>query len=76
MELHDIVMKLTGPVMPVGETNEDRRSFENLKQLCDLVDQLVSTIDSVIPNKNRHEASMKQAGEYADKFLTGLGISD
>ena len=74
MELHDIVMKLIGPVMPIGDSGEDQKRLDNLKQLCDLVDQLVSTIDSVIPNKNRYEASMKQAGEYADKFLADLGI--
>lgn len=76
MELHEIVMKLIGPVGPIGETNADHERLDNLKQLCTLVDRLVAIIDSVIPNKDRHEASMKEAGEYADKFLTGLGISD
>ena len=76
LELHDIVMKLTGPVMPLGETNEDQRRFENLKNLCRLVDHLVYTIDSVITCKDRPEASMKKAGEYADNFLKDLGIED
>ena len=76
MELHDIVMKLIGPVSPIGETNTDQNRFDNLKNLCELVNRLVYTIDSVIPNKERPEASMKKAGEYADKFLTDLGITD
>ena len=74
--LHDIVMKLIGPVDPVGETNADQNRLANLKTLCELVDRLVYTIDAVIPNKNRPEASMMQAGEYADKFLTDLGIKE
>jgi len=76
MTYEEIVMKLIGPVMPIGETNTDQNRFESLKHLCELVDRLVFTIDSVIPNKNRPEASMKKAGEYADKFLTDLGIQD
>lgn len=74
MELHDIVMKLIGPVIPIGETNTDEVRFENLKQLCKLVDTLVFEIDRVTAYMNQAEFSMKRAGEYADKFLTDLGI--
>ena len=74
--LHDIVMKLIGPVDPIGETNADQNRLANLKALCELVDRLVYTIDAVVPNKTRPEASMKQAGEYADKFLIDLGITE
>lgn len=72
----EIVKKLIGEVRPVGETNTDNQRFENLKNLCDLTNQLVSMIDDVSHlNKDRQEYSMKRAGEYAHGFLTNtLGI--
>ena len=69
MELYDVVCKLIGPIMPIGETNTDDKRFESLKQTTELVDRLVFDIDMVVPNKNRVEFSMKRAGEFADKFL-------
>lgn len=75
MELYDVVIKLIGPIYPVGETREDDRRFENLKTMTALVDKLISDIDIVAnANKSRHEASMKRAGVFADKFLDALGI--
>lgn len=71
---YEVVQKLIGPIKPVGEHHADEKRFENLKAMCELVDKLVTDIDEVIPNKNRIEASMKRAGEYADNFLTNLGI--
>lgn len=76
LDIEDVVMKLIGPVMPIGETNEDQHRFDNLKNLCALVDRLIFTIDSVIPNKERTEYSRRLAGEYADKFMTDLGIQE
>lgn len=74
----EIVNKIIGPIGPVGETNQDERRFENLKNMCVLVDELVQQIDNVACyNKDRVEYSMKQAGEYAFKFLKkDLGITE
>lgn len=44
--------------------------------MCDVVDKLLTDIDGVIPNKRRHEHSMKKAGEYADDFYTRVGIEE
>lgn len=76
MKIEDVVMKLIGPVDPVGESNADERRLENLKSLCDLVGGLVVRIDAVgRENKGRYEASRHQAGTYAYNFLTKtLGI--
>jgi hypothetical protein len=76
MELKEIVMKLVGPINPIGETNADGRRFENLVTMCALVNDLVKEIDEVAyTNKDRSEFSMKRAGEYANKFLSKtLGI--
>ena len=72
----EIINKIIGPINPIGETNTDNERFENLKQMCDLVDNLVSQIDSVhYKNKDSHEFSVKRASDYASNFLSQrLGI--
>ena len=45
-----VVMKLIGPIVPVGETYEDGCNcwrYENLKQQCDLVDCLFNGLRTV-----------------------------
>ena len=69
MELHEIVLKLTGPVRAVGETNEDARRLENLKALTDLVEMLFYEIQGASVSADSHQASMKAIGEYAQNFL-------
>lgn len=76
MSLYEIVNKLVGEIQPIGETTEDSKRFENLKTMTVLVDDLLTDIDNVAQGKNRYEFSIKQAGEYADKFLTRLGIGE
>lgn len=76
MELKDIVLKLIGEVKPVGESNEDEKRFENLKNLCSLTDDLLTVIDKIVMCKDDYRSSVKEAGEYADKFLTKIGIEE
>ena len=54
------------------------KRFENLKVMCDLVEQLIVDIDTVgYSNKKAYEFSKKRAAEYSEKFITErLGISD
>lgn len=75
MTNYDVVKKLIGNVMPIGETNQDEIRFKNLEAMCDLVEELLSEIDDVATyNKNKQEFSMRRSGEFADKFLTRQGI--
>jgi hypothetical protein len=70
MDLKEIVMKLVGPVFPVGDTNEDEERFKNLCNLCELTNNLIAHIDEVAcENKNQTEYSRKRAGEFAYKVL-------
>lgn len=39
MDNHDVVVKLIGYILPVGETNEDHKRLENLHEMLKLVDQ-------------------------------------
>lgn len=77
IDLKEIVMKLNGPIEPVGESHTDEVRLNNLKNLCDLVEDLVGEIQQICPNKDRVEYSMKEAGKYAHAFLyKRLGIEE
>lgn len=72
MELRDIVMKLIGPVMPIGDSREDKIRLVNMKKLIDLTDSLLCEISVVSRCASREEASMKAIGVYARDFVQGL----
>ena len=74
----DIVKKLIGNINPIGETNTDDERFENLKEMCVLVNDLITDIDDMAyRNINSHEFSVKRAAQFAHDFLTQtVGISD
>ena len=68
MDIKDVVMKLVGPVEPSGMTEADNRRFENLKDLCRLVDGLIYEIQEVRRNHISNEFSVKRAGDYAVNY--------
>lgn len=78
MDHTQVVTKLIGPIAPVGETELDNERFENLKAQCEVVEALIMSIQYVANTcKNRHEFSVKRAGEYAERFLTNtIGITN
>ena len=77
MELYDVVMKLNGPITPLGDSSADGARLDNLKDLCSLVDALVSAIDEVAMETGDHMASVKTAKDCAADFLTNtLGIKE
>jgi hypothetical protein len=73
MELKEIVQKLVGSIQPAGESHLDTQRLENLKVMCNLVEDLVYEINLVSRhNKDRYESSMKEMGKHADNFLYDL----
>lgn len=75
MELHDVVEKLTGEIMPVGETYADNKRYDNLKSMCVLVDKLIYNLDAVVRhNKDAPEFSRKRAADHVIAFFDDLGI--
>lgn len=72
IDVYEVVIKLIGEIKPIGESFEDERRFKQLEIMCDLVDRLLFQISDVIPDKERHECSMKRAGEYADNFFDAI----
>jgi hypothetical protein len=70
MNYTEIVEKLIGEIKSIGESNTDEIRFENLVNMCNLVNNLIVEIDNMAYlNMNRKEASMNKAGQYAYKFL-------
>lgn len=65
----DIVNKLIGSIHPYGATHIDDERFKNLKTMCTLMDELLCEIKDVSKYKTRQEYSMREMGEYADKWL-------
>ena len=76
LTIYDIVYRVVGKINPVGESHTDERRLENLRAMTELVDKLITDIDRVGMLKNDQRYSMKTAGEFADKFLTSLGIEE
>lgn len=72
MEMKQIVQKLVGSISPSGESHLDTKRLENLKIMCDLIEDLVYEVNYVAREKDRYEASMKEMGVYAQKFLDNL----
>jgi hypothetical protein len=72
----EIIMQMIGPINPVGETHADNDRFENLKQLTELVDHLMTEIHCVaLDNHDRVEFSMSRAGKHAADFCEAFGVS-
>ena len=72
MGLIDVVRKLTGPVMPVGSSEEDRDRLANLGSMTHVIDKLVSEVARVALFGNDYRASVKLAGKQAQEFLSDL----
>lgn len=74
MDLYEVVMKLVGPVQPVGETRADDERFENLKTLTGLVDMLLFEIDRIAAFRTDHQFSVKRAGKHCADFIDQVSI--
>lgn len=73
MTNHDVVKKLIGKINPVAESNEDAKRFENLKEMCHLVEMLLMDIDDVrVRNINDKQASVKKIADYATDFMRNM----
>jgi hypothetical protein len=69
MDLTEIVMRLTGPVDPVGDSHVDRKRLANLESLCQLTGELLDRIEAVAETSGDHMASVKAAKGAAAAFL-------
>jgi len=74
MTNYDVVKKLIGAIDPIGETNTDKVRLENLKEMTILVDFLLADIYYLQRYEDSPQYSLKQAGEFASKFIRNLDM--
>lgn len=74
MNYTEITERIIGKIHPVGDSSIDDERFDNLTNMCELVKNLISKIESVAAKKDSHEASVKRAGEYAHDFIQNTWI--
>jgi hypothetical protein len=72
IDLIEVVRRLTGPILPVGETHEDAARLGNLESVIHLVDRLICDLEDAAVNADRREASMRAIGQRAQSYLKGL----
>ncbi len=73
INLYELITTLTGSIRPVGETHTDTRRLDSLEDTIDLINRLMFDVAAVADgNKDRHEHSMKKAGQRAQRFIDDL----
>lgn len=68
----DVIRKLIGNINPAGDSSRDGERFDNLKAMCELVEDLLSDINFVAGESNAYQSSIRTMGEYAKKFIENL----
>jgi hypothetical protein len=68
----ELVRKLIGPINPVGETNLDEKRLPRIQEVSELAEDLLGQLVETARFKDRHEASMRRAGEDAWKCLENI----
>ena len=74
MGIYDVVIKLIGPINPVGESRNDDERFENLKNMTSLVDSLLMDIKRIAEKRDSQKYSVKRAGAFAHNFLAEISL--
>jgi hypothetical protein len=72
LDVREVVHKLTGPIQATGTSEFDADRLANLKELTQLIDDLITDVALQIYNVDRPEASMRAIGKYAREFLREL----
>ena len=68
--VEQLVMKLIGPVRPVGEANSDDERFENLQKLTKLSSFLIEELQKIHEDFKENVAySIKRASNFAGDYL-------
>lgn len=71
--LRDVILKLNGPISPIGCCQRDEESYNNLRRLCGVVDALLKEIHSVALIIGA-EGSVKRSRKHANMFLIDIGF--
>ena len=69
MTNYTVIKKLLGEIHPVGESNEDEKRLDNLKETIAVVELLLADIFIVSRNQCNPQHSMKVIALAAHKFI-------
>jgi hypothetical protein len=72
IDVYAVVLKLIGPIEPIGCHSTDMDRKHNLERMTSLVDLLMQDIVYVSRDKGRHEDSVKQLGVMSYKFIKDM----
>lgn len=70
--LHEIVLKMVGNINPNGCSSRDEEAKENLKNYCDLLNEMIINLIDISNNKISYEYSVKQIGLIADNCIKNI----
>ncbi len=77
MTNYDVVKKLIGDIRPIGDASRDPHRLENLKAMCELMNEIHSAIDAVAYDfKDDWQGTVKLCCDEANKYIDSLGISN
>ena len=72
LTVEDMVMRVVGPIKPVGDHSIDGERFENLRELLELLEGLLWRVSLLEGFADRPEASMAKIGHRAKNFMADL----
>lgn len=77
INIKEVVMKLVGPIEPYGDSAIDSKRLENLRNLIELTDKLLTEINDVyIYDKDSKFHSKKVMSDEAKKFLKNIEFEE
>jgi hypothetical protein len=68
----ELVRKLIGPIVPIGDAAMDERRLPRIQEMSELAEDLLCQLMETAQFRNRYEASMRHAGEDAWSCLKGI----
>ena len=71
-ELWKVVDNLIGDIEPIGETNHDNISYEQLKLAMFLVDRYLDIFAGMLKYCNRPEYSMQRSGNEVFEYIKSI----
>ena len=69
VNIYELINNLIGNIDPIGESNEDEKRFDNLKEYTELIDKLMVNVRDVARSHEHHAFSIQRSGKHARAFL-------
>lgn len=70
-QIIEVIDKLVGGIVPIGESNYDAKAKKNLEMMIEITGHYVDEIFYIAQNKS-YMASVQECQKIAEKFIRGL----